>query len=85
MSNSIRLGDLGTGHVWFTSLGHPTGCDLIAEEGEPLSLPGDVLGGDQSDWWDLSGTVEAGRWVWDGTGAPCDWRQNSVRRIVAFV
>lgn len=46
-TTSTRLGDLGTGHVWFTSIGQPAGCDLeLEEDGDCLHLPGDNLGGD---------------------------------------
>ena len=76
-----RLGDLGTGHVWFTSVGQPTGCDLAAEDGEPLSLPGES----ESDWLDLEGAINGNRWEWDGNGKPIDFNGNTVTRIVAFV
>ena len=74
----IRLGDLGTAHVWFCGVGAPAGRDLIAEEGEPLELP-------REGWWDLEGTVEGDKWTWDGNGNPTDERANTVQRIVAFV
>ena len=79
-----RLGDLGVSHVWFTSVGQPAGCDLRAEDGDELCLPGDNTGGDGSDWWDLEGEVESGKWEWDGEGDPQDWRANTVTRIVAY-
>ena len=70
-----RLGDLGTNHVWFTSVGQPASCDL----------PGDgAVSGDGSEWWDLSGSLVDGRWEWDGVGTPRDFRGNTVTRIVAF-
>lgn len=79
----MRLGDLGTGHVWFTSVGQPAGCDLRADDGEPLQLPGDNLGG-EGNWWDLEGTVKDGRWEWDGRGSPRDGNGNTVQKITAF-
>lgn len=86
-ATKTRLGDLGTRHVWFTSVYYPSGCDLIAEDGdEGVSLPGDVAyPGDASAWWDLNGMVEDGRWTWDGIGSPLDFRANTVMRIVAYV
>lgn len=75
----MRLGDLGTRHVWFVSVGHPAGCDLRTDEEEeegPLELP--------ESWWDLNGTVAGGRWEWDGKGKPVDFRSNTVQRLVAF-
>lgn len=81
----MRLGDLGTRHVWFTSLGYPAGHDLVLEKGaDALHLPGDVLGGDESPWWDLEGTVSDNKWEWDGEGKPTDWRGNSVTKMTAF-
>jgi hypothetical protein len=73
----MRLGDLGTGHVWFTSAGQPAGCDLIAEPDDQLDLP--------DAWWNLRGYVTDNKWEWDGAGRPTDFKANTVNRIVAFV
>lgn len=82
---TIRLGDLGTRHVWFTSTAQPAGCDLIADEGDELLLPGDgSFSGDGSDWWNLEGTVAMGKWTWNGEGKPKDERANTVTSLVAF-
>lgn len=74
----VRLGDLGTRHVWFTSVGHPAGCDLIADEGANESPVPEA-------WADLAGTVEGNKWEWDAKGKVVDERSNTVTRIVAFV
>lgn len=76
-TTKTRLGDVGTAHVWFTSVGSPAGCDLFADEGEPVELPSE-------SWWDLEGTVAGNKWEWDGQGRPADFRGNTVQRIVAF-
>lgn len=83
-TTTTRLGDLGTSHVWFTSVGQPAGCDLQAEENDSLHLPGDSIGGD-GPWWDLEGAVEGKRWTWDGQGKPTDHRANTVTKIVAYL
>ena len=76
--SKIRLGDLGTAHIWFTSIGQPAGCDLISEDGEPLGLPSE-------DWWDLTGEIIDNEWHWDGEGNPTDFNHNTVQKITAFV
>lgn len=78
----VRLADIETRHVWFSGVGEPAGCDLIAEDGEDLNIPG----GPESDWYDLLGIVgQDGRWQWDGEGEPTDFNRNTVTSIVAFV
>jgi hypothetical protein len=74
-TKTTRLGDIGTGHVWFTSIGHPTGCDLIDRDESPVP----------DGWADLQGTIDGNKWEWDGDGDPTDERANTVLRIVAFV
>ena len=74
----VRLGDLGTNHVWFAGIGQPAGCDLRTEEGDLLELP-------HEDWADLEGTIDGGKWSWNGEGNPTDWKGNAVQKIVAFV
>ncbi len=86
-TESVRLGDLGTGHVWFTSVGSPAGEDVMTENrvgSEPLSLPGDY-GEETPNWWDLRGVICGDKWEWDGKGKPLDWKLNTVTRIVAYV
>ena len=80
---TARLGDLYVTSLWFVSVGCPAGCELEADDGNTIYLPGDNLGGDGS-WWDLTGTLDPqGRWVWDGKGAPRDFKSNTVHKIVA--
>ena len=77
---SINLLDYINAHdrvvLWWTSVGQPAGREERAGD---------------NDWytpeaWDhLTGTVgEDGRWTWDGTGRPTDYRQNSLTRLVAY-
>jgi hypothetical protein len=73
----VRLADVATSHIWFTSVGQPSGCDLIADDDEELCIP--------DGWDDLTGTVADNQWTWDGFGKPTDFNANTVQRIVAFV
>lgn len=75
---SVRLGDIGTGHIWYTSLGHPAGEDIIGEAGEPLLE-------DDHSWWNLTGTIVKNKWLWDRKGDPDDRKGNTVQQLVAFV
>ena len=86
--DAVELGWTSTRHVWFTSVGHPAGLDMMAEDGEELLLPGDgAYSGDGSPWWALTGAVSSDgrKWEWDGVGRPTDHRGNSVTRIVAYM
>jgi len=75
-TDTTRLGDLGTAHVWFISVGCPAGCDLIADDSES-PVP--------DAWADLNGTIAENKWTWDGEGNPTDANANTVTNIVAFV
>lgn len=75
----VRLGAIEATHVWFSGVGAPAGCDLIAEDGQPsVELP-------HEDWYELEGTIEGDKWQWNGEGNPTDWKGNTVQKITAFV
>lgn len=81
----LCLGEIGTMHVWFASEGNPGGVDITADAGEFLCLPGDSCGCDGSEWWDLLGTIDGKRWIWNGEGKPVDCDGKRVTRIIAYI
>lgn len=90
-ATKMTLSDYNPDHVWYTSVGTPTGIDVdLVEDEDPYTGeryeidPADVEGMVPFSW-DLEGTVdERGRWQWDGEGDPRDSRWNTVTRITAY-
>lgn len=77
---TVRLGDLGATHLWFSSVGSPTGLeiDLRADPGSDFGLAEEV--------WDAEGSIdEHGRWQWDGEGDLRDFRLNTIYSLTAWI
>lgn len=76
-------------YLWIAGVGYPAGTDYRHWDQQPDGSPdedycdvNDVIS--ELDLWNLQGTVNDGRWEWDGNGEPADLRGNSILNIKAI-
>ena len=76
-------------YLWIAGVGCPAGVDYRHWDQQPDGNPdeyycdvNDVIG--ELDLWNLQGTVNDGRWEWNGNGEPVDLRGNSILNIKAI-
>lgn len=75
-------------YLWIAGVGFPSGADYRHWDQQPDDSPDeDYCDIDEVistfDLWDLRGTINDGRWEWDGVGEPVDQRGNTIYNVKA--